>query len=138
MNKKENYANDLVNMRNEEIQQMTALCSEPFVHYCQAKKERGREIGNRICFWASEHLHRTQCRTKEKLQQHTQCPYKIILEKLTMKLKGMHREALRCSVFLVRERFGPQCLSAGPIRINDRLFSKIRTISNHSVCLPQC
>lgn len=30
---------------NEEIQQMTALCSEPFVHYCHTKKERGREIG---------------------------------------------------------------------------------------------
>jgi len=51
---------------------------------------------------------------------------KISLEKLTIKLKEMHREALQCSMFLVREHFGLQCPSEGLISINDRLFSEIR------------
>lgn len=34
---------------NEEIQQMTALCSQSFVHDRERERQRNRD---RICFWA--------------------------------------------------------------------------------------
>ncbi len=110
---------------NEEIQQMTALCSEPFVHYCQAKKERGREIGMWFVSGLQNIYTAHNVEQKRSYNNIHSVRTKWFLKNCQWSWKGC-TEGLRCSVFLVRERFGPQCLSAGPIRINDRLFSKIR------------
>lgn len=81
---------------NEEILQMTALCSEPFVHYCHAKKERGREISDVFLGFRTSKPHTMQ--NKREVTA-TQCLYKIRLKKLKMKPREIHREALHSAPY---------------------------------------